>query len=459
MATVGYALGGQDFPQPPMPPKRFPFGHLGAFRANPFRFLLHCRATYGDLVALRFFRLNAYLVCHPDHINNVLQKKQAIYDKDFELVDRLRPILGDGMLTAEGASWKRQRDRAKPAFQGREVQSFGPIITDVIGDVIEDWRGHARDGERLDVHRNMMEVTLRIAGRALFGFDLKAEAEASSALLNETMEAGLKRVNALIAAPMVLPTPNNLVLKRARRSLEQAIDRMIDNRRAAGPATTDLLQRLLDEHDAQEPAKRSAQFYDEAITILLAGHETTANTLAFSLLLLGRHPEIMRKLREETRQVLDKRPAEIGDIPSLVYTRMVLDESMRLYPPAWLIDRHCAEEDEIDGYRIKKDSLILVAPYVTHRHPAFWPDNERFNPTRFSKEQNQLRPRHAFCPFGLGPRVCVGMNFALTEAVMVLASLINFFDVEPTPDHILKLDPNITLRPKNGLPMGVRVAG
>ncbi|MGI9502595.1 MAG: cytochrome P450, partial [Geminicoccaceae bacterium] len=267
MAIAGYALGEQGFRQPPMPPKRFPLGHLGAFRANPFRFLLHCRAAYGDIVGLQFFRLNAYMVCHPDHIHHVLQKKQAIYDKDFELVDRLRPILGDGMLTAEGAVWQRQRDLAKPAFHGREVQSFGPIITDVIGDVIEDWRTHARDARRLDVHQNMMEVTLRIAGRALFGFDLKAEAPAGSALLNETMEAGLKRVNALIAAPMFLPTPNNRVLKSSRRSLEQVIDRMIDHRRTDGTAGTDLLQRLLDEHDAGDPARRSAQFYDEAITI------------------------------------------------------------------------------------------------------------------------------------------------------------------------------------------------
>lgn len=458
MAIAGYAIGNRDSRQPPMPPKRFPLGHLSAFRANPFRFLLHCRAAYGDIVGLRFFRLNAYMICHPEHVHHVLQKKQAIYDKDFELVDRLRPILGDGMLTAEGAVWQRQRDVARPAFQGREVQSFGPIITDVVGDVIEDWRAHAQEGRRLDVHQEMMEVTLRIAGRALFGFDLKAEARESSALLNVTMEAGLKRVNALIAAPMFLPTPNNRVLKSARRSLERIIDRMVERRREEGPKSNDLLGRLLDEHDASEPAGRSAQFYDETITILLAGHETTANALAFSLLLLGQNPAIMQTLREETRQVLCKRPAEIGDIPSLIYTRMVLDESMRLYPPAWLIDRHCAEEDEIDGYRIEKDSLILVAPYVTHRHPAFWQDNERFDPTRFSKDRSQDRPRHAFCPFGLGPRVCVGMNFALTEAVMVLASLINHFDVEPEAGHVLKLDPNITLRPKNGLPMGVRAA-
>jgi len=247
-------------------------------------------------------------------------------------------------------------------------------------------------------------------------------------------------------------------LKRSRLALERMVDTIIERRQDAGQGDEDLLACLLTEHDALDPKKRGKQFYDEAITILLAGHETTANALAFGLHLLGRHSAIMKTAREETRAVLGGWPAEIDDVPKLAYTRMVLDEAMRLYPPAWIIDRNCTEDDEIGGYAIPKGSLVFLSPYVTHRHPDFWPDAERFDPLRFEKAQAMDRPRHAYFPFSIGPRVCIGMSFALTEAVMVLATLIDRFDVEPVDGHVPRLDPSVTLRPKNGLPMTIRLA-
>jgi len=484
MTSADLAIESGSSRQAPSPPGRFPLGNFNDLRRDPFSFLLHCRAAYGDVVRLKLFTTNAFVLSHPDHVQHVLQKKQPVYDKNLEPLKRLRPVLGNGMVTADGASWQHQREVARPAFHGREVQAFGPVITDVITGLLERWRRAASEQRVLDMHQEMMQVTLRVAGRALFGVDLKDEAEASSDLLNVTMAAGLKRMNRLVAAPMFLPTPNNRVLKAARRSLERLIDRIIDQ--ADGLDRGLLLGRLLEDHGAREPAGRSRQFYDEAITILLAGHETTANALSFSLHLLGRHSAIVEKLRAETRTVLGDRPAEIGDLPALAYTRQVLDEAMRLYPPAWIIDRNATEDDEIDGYAIPKRSLILVSPYVIHRHPVFWPDSERFDPSRFAKDRPHapacrgeaskvgpampdlrsfapadrgIRPRHAYFPFGHGPRVCIGASFAQTEAVMVLASLINKFDVEQIEGHVLKLDPNVTLRPKNGLPMGVRVAG
>ena len=458
MATAELSMMKRQGRRAPSPPKRFPFGHLGAIRRDPIHFLLDCRATYGDLVHLRFFNTDAFLLSHPDHMHHVLQKKQPSYDKDLEPLKRLRPVLGDGMLTADGQSWKRQRDVARPAFHGREVQSFGPVITEVMADSIRRWRKAAKDGQVLDMHQEMMHVTLRIAGRALFGADLGGEAEASSDLLNAAMAAGLKRMNALVAAPIFLPTPNNQVLKATRYALERMIDRIITEASKDHLDRKSLLGRLLDDHGAMEPAGRSEQFYDEAITILLAGHETTANALSFALHLLGQHPQIAARLREETKEVMGDRPAVIDDMPKLVYTRMALDETMRLFPPAWIIDRNAVEDDEIQGFCIPKRSLIMISPYVIHRHPAFWRDSERFDPMRFAKNQMQNRPRHAYAPFGFGPRVCIGANFALTEGVMALASLVNLFDVEPVAGHRLRLDPNITLRPKNGLPMRVRLA-
>lgn len=459
MATADLSIRGSASNEgAPSPPERFMFGHLGELRRDPIGLLLRARSAHGDVVRLKLWSITAHLLAHPEHIHHVLQKKQQVYDKDLEPLRRLRPVLGNGMVTADGASWQRQRDVARPAFHAREVQAFGPVMTACIDDVVKRWAVLAKDGHVLDMHKEMMQITLRIAGRALFGVDLDGEAEEASELLNRTMAAGLKRMNGLIVAPMTWPTPNNRRLKSSRRALETMIDRIIERRRAAGYREQDLFARMLDDHGGLEPANRSAQFYDEAITLILAGHETTANALAFALHLLGRHPTVMARLREEARSVLDGRPADIGDLPALGYTRMVLDEAMRLYPPAWVIDRNATEDDEIGGYVIPKDSLILMSPYVTHRHPAFWPDAERFEPLRFEKHKVSERPRHAYFPFSLGPRVCIGASFALAEAVMVIATLAQHFDVEPAPGHVLKLDPNVTLRPKNGLPMTVRAA-
>ncbi len=459
MATANLSLGSSTLSKlAPSPPGQLLGGHLSELRKDPIGMLLRARSSHGDIVRFRLWRITAHLLAHPDHIQHVLQNDQSQYNKDLQPLRRLRPILGDGMLTADGTSWERQRQTARPAFHQNEIRASGPTITAFADDLAHRWTAVAGEGRVVDMHQEMMQITLRIAGRALFGVDLKEEAAASSDLLNVTLAAGVERLRALIAAPLVLPTPNNRILKRSRLALERMVDTIVERRQTAGQGDDDLLARLLADHDALDPKNRTAQFYDEAITLLLAGHETTANALAFSLHLLGRHPVILKTLREETRNLLGGRPAEITDLPKLAYTRMVLDEAMRLYPPAWVIDRNCVEEDEIGGYAIPKGGLMFLSPYVTHRHPEFWPDAERFDPLRFEKAKAANRPRHAYFPFSIGPRVCIGMSFALTEAVMILATLIDRFDVEPVSGHVLRLDPNVTLRPKNGLPMTLRPA-
>lgn len=459
MATADLSIGTSRTTElAPSPPGQIVVGHLGELRKDPIGLLLRARSGFGDIVRLKLWWITIHLFAHPDHIQHVLQNKQSRYDKDLEPLRRLRPILGNGMLTADGEDWQHQRHVARPAFHQNEIDAFGPAITAFADDLARQWVDAAASGQVLDMHQEMMQITLRIAGKALFGVDLKDDAAASSDLLNVTMAAGLKRMNALILFPLAVPTPNNQTLKRSRRALEGMIDKIIEKRGQLGYDEEDLLARLLADHGALDPAKRGEQFYDEAITLILAGHETTANALTFSLHLLGRHPKIMATLREETRAVLGGRPAEISDLSKLTYTRMVLDEAMRLYPPAWIIDRNCTEDDQVGGYAIPKGSLIMLSPYVTHRHPDFWPDAERFDPLRFEKSKTANRPRHAYFPFSIGPRVCIGMSFALAEAVMVLATLVDRFDVRPVDGHVLKLDPNVTLRPKNGLPMTVQPA-
>lgn len=457
MATANFRLGSSTPSlRAPSPPGHFITGHLGELKKDPIGMLLRARSSLGDIVRLKLWWVTAHLLAHPEHIQHVLQKKPSQYDKDLEPLRRMRPILGNGMVTADGASWERQRQVARPAFHQNEIQEFGPAITAYADDLANRWQEIAANGEIVDMHKEMLQITLRIAGSALFGVDLKDDAAASSDLLNVTLAAGVKRVNALIALPLALPTPNNRVLNRSRLAMKRMIDKIIERRQGADHCEEDLLARLLADHGALDPKRRGAQFYDEAITLLLAGHETTANALAFSLHLLGRHPSIMGKLREETRAVLGGRPAEVDDLSKLTYTRMVLDEAMRLYPPAWVIDRNAAEDDEIGGYVIPKGGLMLLSPYITHRHPAFWLDAERFDPSRFEKARVAERPRHAYFPFSFGPRVCIGMTFALTEATLVLATLIDRFEVKLIDGHIMTLDANVTLRPKNGLPMAIR---
>lgn len=462
MATVRLFGGHSETTgRAPSPPGRWPFGHLAELKADPIGLFLRARAAYGDVVRFKLWSMTAHLLSHPDFLHHVLQKKQPFYDKDLMPLRRLYPVLGQGMVTADGALWQRQRGVAQPAFHQREIKSFGPAITASTQDLVDRWASLVKSEEPIDVHQEMMHVTLRIAGRALFGVDLEEEAIEASDVLNVIMAAGQRRLRNLIALPIVIPTSNNRLISRSRQALEGMIDRIIEQRSAGADAVAehpgqDLFARLLIEHAAIDRAKRSTQFYDEAITLLLAGHETTAATLAFALYLLARNPDVMSGLRDEATAVLGGRAAEIDDLPHLPFTRMVLDETLRLYPPAWIMDRNAVEDDEIGGFAIEKGSLVVMSAYVVHRHPAFWPDSERFNPLRFEKEQIAKRPRHAYFPFSFGPRVCIGASFALTEAVMVLATLATRFEVGLVEGHVMRLDPSITLRPKDGLPLMVR---
>ncbi len=464
MATVGLFQGQSAGRLAPSPPGRWFFGHLTELQRDPIGILLRARSAYGDVVRFKFWSMTAHLLAHPDDIHRVLQKHQPRFNKDLMPLRRMAPVLGQGMVTADGDVWQRQRDVARPAFHQREIQSFGPAISASIEDLVERWSGLAVREEPVDVHREMMHLALRVAGRALFGVDLAEEAIEASDVLNVIMAAGQQCIRNMIALPMLIPTPNNLRISRSRRALEGMIDRIIERRQTQGGAIDpedepDLFGRILDDHGALDPKRRRRQFYDEAITLLLAGHETTASALAFALHLLARHPEATGKLRDEARAVLGGRVAEITDLPRLPFTRMVLDEALRLYPPAWIMDRNAVEDDEIGGYPIPKGSLVVMSAYVTHHHPGFWPDPARFDPHRFEKNEVANRPRHAYFPFSFGPRVCIGASFAISEAVMVLASLAPRFDVGLVEGHCLKLDPSITLRPKEGLPMTIKAIG
>ena len=435
-------------------------GSIRALQTEPLRHFMEGRAAHGDVVAFRLGLFQAFLLAHPDHIHHVLQANHRNYDKQIITFRRLRSILGNGLVTADGADWQHQRAVAKPAFLNRRVAAAAPIVVRGADDVATAWHAAALSGAPVDVHVDMMRVTLRVAGAALFGADVDEDADAVGDALNRALREVQRRVNAIIALPEFVPTPTQLRLREARGVLYRLVDRLIVARREAAVPHDDLLTLLLEASDAESGgAKAERQLRDEVLTFLLAGHETTASTLSFTWYLLARHPEVGARLRAEVEAVLGGRAPTFDDLRQLTFTKMVIEEVMRLYPPVWAMERGVVADDAIGGYRIPAKSFVMLSPYVTHRHPAFWSEPERFDPERFRPEVAHERPRHAYFPFGLGPRVCIGATFAMAEAVLMLARLAAQFELGLPPGYEIDLDPNITLRPRRGLPMTVRAIG
>ncbi|MGH8723040.1 MAG: cytochrome P450, partial [Burkholderiales bacterium] len=298
------------------------------------------------------------------------------------------------------------------------------------------------------MHRDMMGAALEVAATVLFGAELRAEARPVGEALDVALREALRRVYALLPLPLLLPSPANLRFRRALSHLHALIEQVIERRRRSGQARGDLLDALLQELDGRA-------LRDDVITFLLAGHETTANALVWTFWLLGQHPEVAARLRSEIDAALGRQPPTLDDLPRLAYVRMVLDEAMRLYPPVWVVDRNTIAEDVIGGHRIRKGTLVMLSQYVTHRHPAFWPEPERFDPERFAPEAAKARPRYAYFPFIGGPRMCIGAQFAVTEAMLILACLAPRFELTPVPGHPVEPNPSVTLRPRHGAPMRV----
>src|SRR5690349_2358842 len=372
---------------------------------------------YGDIAHFKFGRQHVYLLNNPQFIEDVLVKNHKNFTKSRGLQVSKR-LLGEGLVTSEGKYHDRQRRIIQPAFLPNLVKKYGEIVTAHSVNMCRDWK----DEEKLDIHRSMINLTSSIISKAVLGSDIQS-AEGSQVgddLLTcaEYFNRLLMPFGELIEKIPILPI--NKGFQKAKKRLDSIVFNMIQEHRnntANERPKSDLLYTLLEAQDSDAGIKRmtDTQLRDEVMTIFLAGHETTANALAWTFYLLSTHPQIERRLREELDRVLGDRPPALEDLGSLTYLTQVLKESMRLYPPAWTIDRHTIADDEVMGYRIRKDSLLLVSPFVTHRHPAFWPNPEGFDPDRFAPELEEARPRYAYFPFGGGPRMCIGSNFAMME--------------------------------------------
>jgi len=425
-------------------------GSLPEVRRDPLRLFLAAFREYGEVVRFHFGPMVAHLVSSPEAVHHVLVENQRNYGKQTRGYKNLRYVLGNGLLTSEGETWKRQRRIAQPAFHRQRISGFGQTMVRAAEDAGASLE--ARRGQTVDLHHEMMRLTLRIVGETLLGYDPTDAADEVGVALAFLLNIANERSGRIFEIPPSIPTRENLRFRKALATLDGVVLRMIEERRKNPGDRGDLLSMLIESRDAETgEAMDDRQLRDETMTIFLAGHETTANALTFSWLLLSRFPAAYRELREELRAVLAGRSPTVDDLARLALPRRIVQEAMRLYPPAWIIGRSADGADEIGGYGIPARSIVFISPYVIHRHPGLWENPEGFDPARFAKEP----PRGAWLPFGAGPRMCIGNGFAMMEAELVLATLAQRLRFDLLPGEHVRLEPSITLRPRGGVRMTV----
>jgi cytochrome P450 len=447
---------------PPGPRSLTPLGDLRAIQRDPLGTFLKGRERYGDVVRFRGGIWYAYLVSHPDDIKHVLQDNNQNYRKGFSY-EILKPVLGLGLLTNEGESWLTQRRLAQPAFHRQRVARYAGLMVDSVEAMLARWDARPQPSQPVDVFAEMTRLTLEVVTRTLLGGDPGEGLDEVAGAVAELQEHVNYRATHLFSLPEKYPTPRNRRFHRRLRVLDATVYGIIERHRSdlrgrpagGGPgAGADLLTMLLQARDADSGAGMSdRQLRDEVMTIFLAGHETTANALTWTWFLLSRHPEAELRLHDELDAVLGGRRPEYADLARLSYTRMVLEESMRLFPPAWAVGRYAVGGDEVGGFDIPAGSQLLMSQYVTHRHPAFWDRPETFDPERFTPEKAASRPRFAYFPFGGGPRMCIGADFAMIEAQLALATVAQRYRLRLVPGHKVVPDPLVTLRPRHGMLM------
>lgn len=430
---------------PPGPSGRFPGSVLLSIRRDPIRFLSRAAKEYGDVVHFRVGRRSVYLVVHPDLIQEVLITKNKIFIKRE---GKGRSSRGEGLITTASDFSLRHRALVSPSFHREQLQAYAGTIRDCYDSESRHWK----DGSVLDVHRAMLRLTLLIIGKTLFQANLEPEADNVGRAMHEFLEFFSRSTMPLAGIVEGLPLASNRNFRVARRNLDSLIYRLIREAKSSPPDPTSLLSRLVNGQSQAGPVSDS-QVRDEALTILLAGHETTGNALTWTWYLLSQHPAVRDKVYEEIDRVLAGRAPAADDLGELPYTEMTFNESIRLYPPAWIMMRQAKEDCRLGEYGIRKGSLVLISQYITHHDPRFFPDPERFDPERWTRENKATLPRFAFFPFGGGPRTCIGEPLARLEGVLLLASIAQEWSFVGLENRRVTPTPHITLRPKEGLMM------
>ena len=414
-------------------------------------------SQYGDAALLRIGPKRLYVFTHPASAKHVLADNAANYRKGIGLVQAKRAI-GDGLLTSDGELWAKQRRMIQPSFQAKRIAAQADLVAQEAQRLLARLEAGIGRGP-VQLTELMTELALGVLGSTLLSSDLESVASIGHSFEAVQDQAMFEMVT-LGMLPTWVPWPKQLRFRRERRRLDEVIDQLVRVRRARGDLDApDALARLIRSADAEpDPAVGRRRIRDELVTLLLAGHETTASTLSWTFHLLDEHPEVQRRVRTELDAVLGDRPPAYDDLRRLPYTTAVIEEVMRLYPPVWLLPRLAREPDEIAGVRVPAGADVLISPYLMHRHPAFWPDPERFVPDRFVAGHAAQRPRYAYLPFGAGPRVCIGSSLAMIETVFVLATVLRRVSLRKLPGRPVRPEPMLSLRIRGGLPVTVHPA-
>src|SRR6476469_5337922 len=432
---------------PPGPKGTLIGGNLRQFRAELLDFLLDTARDYGPLASFRVGPRRVFLASGPDLIEQVLVTDAKHYIKHFK-ARAFKPVLGNGLVTSEGAFWHRQRKLIQPAFLKIRVQSYGPIMAELTDQMLDSWS----PGKSVQIDYEFEALTSKIALKTLFDLEDPGDRQRFSGTLKLAFELMNVRLRRIFKLPLWVSTPANLRLRGAVGELDRTVEGFIASGRSRRDVGDDLLSRLLVAQHEDGTRMSDLQLRDEAMTLYLAGHETTALTLAWSWYLLSQNPNVENKLVSEWQHVLAGATPTADQLHRLPYTAAVIAESMRLYPPVYVIGRAATDDLELGGYRVKRGYTVLMSQWVNHRDPGYFPEPEEFRPERWENGLAKRIPKFAYYPFGGGQRLCVGSSFALMEATIILAAVGQRYRFTLDPDAVIGIKPQITLLPANGVP-------
>ncbi len=426
---------------------------LSKLQSQPIEYLGQFWREYGDLVRLPVLPgMTIYLATHPDHMEHILTTHSERYEKPDFFLKPMGMVQGKGLFSSEGAFWRQQRRLMQPAFQQKQLAKLHDIMWCCVEEILDEW-ARKPAGEVIDIAAEMTRLTLKIVSLTLFSVDVSDRSNNLRSALEIVIDQVFLRLTNPLMPPLWVPTQTNKEFRAAKETIDEAVLEIIRERRANPIEEVDLLAMLLAARDEKTGEGMSdLQLLNEIITLINAGHETSATSLAWTWHLLGTHPAVMVQMQDEVDSVLQGGIPTFESLAKLQYTRQVFDESLRLRPPAsGLAPRAAVEDDEIDGYHISKGSIFNLAFYFTLRHPEFWEKPEQFDPDRFLPERSEGRPKYAYMPWGAGPHACIGKNFALMEAMMILSAIAQRFQVTLVPNQTIEVEPRFTLRPKYGI--------
>ena len=455
MATTVQSIPRVSKLDAPGPPGHFLLGNVRELKQDLLGTFSTWRKEYGDIVRYRVASRQQHLITHPELVREVFVHGRQIFDRpgQDEPLRGLRLVINTGLLGANGTFWLRQRRMMQPIFHRRRIAKMAQAMTDCGEQMLARWATYDPT-QPIDLSKEMMAVTLDIISQTMFGAEVMEHVDEVEKALQIALRFAFDSIQKALFVPLRWPTPRNREFKQALKTLDEIVYRIIAQRRASRGEHDDLLAMLLEARDEESgEGMDDKQLRHEVLTIFGAGHETTANALTWTWYLLAQHPKILQRLQNELKEVLAGRTPTLKDLRNLPYCKQVLEEAMRLYPPAPILGRYVRQSTALNGYHIPSNSVVVTSIYNVHRHPDFWSEPEKFDPGRFAPEKKQEHHRYAYMPFGAGQHLCIGNQFALMEGQLLLAQMAQKYELRLVPEHAIEKEVAITLRPRYGMKM------